>query len=106
LIAKAVGEPASGRYIDIKCMLVDSPGYQNLAREFLKAVPRDHFFDDDALASYAVVNIVAQAIRSVGADPVKIASFHANTFNIPGFAYPWRGRRGASCRRRGWRSTC
>ena len=71
-----------------------------------ESVPRDHFFDDDALASYAVVNIVAQAIRSVGADPVKIASFHANTFNIPGFAYPWRGRRGASCRRRGWRSTC
>ena len=89
LIAKAVGSPAFGRYIDIKCMLVDSPGYQNLAREFLKAYPQDHFFDDDALASYAVVNIVAQAIKSVGADPGKIASYiHAHTFNIPGFAYP------------------
>jgi branched-chain amino acid transport system substrate-binding protein len=89
LIAKAVGPPAYGRYIDIKCMLVDSPGYQSLAREFLKAYPQDHFFDDDALASYAVVNVVAQAIRSVGADPVKIASYlHAHTFNIPGFAYP------------------
>jgi branched-chain amino acid transport system substrate-binding protein len=89
LIAKAVGAPAYDRYIDFKCMLVDSPGYQNLAREFLKAYPQDHFFEDDALASYAVVNIVAKAIRSVGADPVKIASYvHANTFDIPGFAYP------------------
>jgi len=89
LIAKAVGPAAYGRYIDFKCMLVGSPGYQNLAREFLKQFPQDHFFEDDALASYAVVNIVAQAIRNVGADPVKIASYvHAHTFNIPGFAYP------------------
>jgi branched-chain amino acid transport system substrate-binding protein len=89
LIAKAVGPPAYGRYIDFKCFLAGSSGYQNLAREFLKAYPQDHFFEDDALASYAVVNIVADAIRHVGADPVKIASYiHANTFNIPGFAYP------------------
>ena len=89
LIAKAVGKPAYGRYIDFKCMLVGSPGYQDLAREFLKAFPQDHFFEDDALASYAVVNILAQAIRSVGADPAKIAPYlHAHTFNIPGFAYP------------------
>ncbi|MBV9941073.1 MAG: ABC transporter substrate-binding protein [Solirubrobacterales bacterium] len=89
LIAKAVGQPAFGRYIDFKCMLVDSPGYQNLARQFLTAFPRDRFFEDDALASYAVVNILAQAIKSVGANPAKIASYvHANTFNIPGFAYP------------------
>jgi branched-chain amino acid transport system substrate-binding protein len=89
LIAKAVGKPAYGRYIDFKCMDVNSPGYQNLAREFLKAFPGDHFFEDDALAGYAIVNVVADAIRQVGADPVKIASYlHAHTFNIPGFSYP------------------
>jgi branched-chain amino acid transport system substrate-binding protein len=89
LIAKAVGPPAYGRYVDFKCMNVTAPGYESLARQFLKAYPQDHFFEDDALASYAVVNIVAQAIRGVGADPVKVASYiHAHTFNIPGFAYP------------------
>jgi branched-chain amino acid transport system substrate-binding protein len=89
LIAKAIGKPAYGRYVDFKCMDVTSPGYQNLARQFLQAFPQAHFFEDDALAGYAVVNIVAQAIRQVGADPLKIASYiHAHTFNIPGFAYP------------------
>lgn len=89
LIAKAVGKPAYGRYIDFKCMLVNSPGYQKLARQFLKAYPQDHFFEDDALSGYAIVNVVAQAIRQVGADPVKIADYlHAHAFNIPGYSYP------------------
>lgn len=89
LIAKAVGKPAFDRYIDIKCMDVNSPSYQNLARQFLKAYPGDHFFEDDALSGYATVNIVADAIRQVGTDPAKIAAYlHANTFNIPGYAYP------------------
>jgi branched-chain amino acid transport system substrate-binding protein len=89
LIAKAVGKPAYGRYIDFKCMDVTSGGYQNLARQFLKAYPKDHFFEDDALSGYAIVNVVAQAIRQVGADPVKIASYlHAHSFSIPGYSYP------------------
>ncbi len=89
LIAKAVGQPAYGRYLDFKCMDVTSSGYQSLARQFLKAYPGDHFFEDDALAGYAIVKVVAQAIQQVGADPVKIASYlHSNTFNVPGFAYP------------------
>lgn len=89
LIVKAVGKPAFGRYIDFKCMIVTSPGYQNLARQFLKAYPQDHFFEDDALAGYATVTVIADAIRHVGANPVKIAAYlHANTFNVPGFAYP------------------
>lgn len=89
LIAKAVGKPAYGRYIDFKCMAVNAPSYQNLGRQFLKAYPNDHFFEDDALAGYAIVNVVADAIRQVGADPVKIASYlHAHTFSIPGFSYP------------------
>jgi hypothetical protein len=33
--------------------------------------------------------VVADAIRQVGADPVKIATYlHAHTFTIPGYAYP------------------
>ena len=89
LIAKAVGKPAYGRYIDFKCMDVNSPGYQNLAQQFLKAYPQDHFFEDDALSGYAIVNLVADAVRKVGADPVKIAAYlHGNSFNIPGYAYP------------------
>jgi branched-chain amino acid transport system substrate-binding protein len=89
LIAKVVGKPAYNRYIDFKCMTVNSPGYQSLGRQFLKAFPNDHFFEDDALSGYATVQVVADAIKAVGADPVKIASYlHAHSFTIPGYSYP------------------
>lgn len=89
LVVKAAGKLTYGRWADFKCEAVDSPGFQSLARKFLKAYPSDTFFEDDALAGYAWVHIVAQAIGAVGDNPVKIAAYvHAHTFSIPGYTFP------------------
>jgi branched-chain amino acid transport system substrate-binding protein len=89
LIAKAAGTAAYGRYSDFKCQAVGSKGYRTLARQFLRANPNDTFFEDDALAGYAIVKIVAQAVGKVGDNPKKIAAYiHAHTFKIPGYTFP------------------
>ena len=46
------------------------------------------------MAGYAYVKIVAEAISKVGVNRQKIAAYiHANTFNIPGHAWPLRWTR-------------
>ena len=88
VIAKAAGPAAERRWSDFKCENVASRGYKTLARKFLKAYPNDTFFEDDALAGYAIVKIVAQAIGKVGTDPKKIAAYvHKHTFTIPGYTF-------------------
>ena len=90
LVAKA-GSVVYGRYEDFKCENVTSKAYQDLARKFLKAFPNDGFFEDDALAGYAYVHIVAQAVGAVGTNRAKIAKYvHAHTFDIPGYTFPLR----------------
>jgi branched-chain amino acid transport system substrate-binding protein len=89
LTAKAAGSASYGRWADFKCMNTASKGYQTLAKRFLKTFPQNQFFEDDALAGYAYVKMVAEAISSVGDDPKAIASYiHSHTFNIPGYAFP------------------
>jgi branched-chain amino acid transport system substrate-binding protein len=89
VIAKAAGPAAERRWSDFKCENVASRGYKTLARKFLKAYPNDTFFEDDALAGYAIVKIVAQAIGKVGDNPKKIAAYvHKHTFTIPGYTFP------------------
>ncbi len=89
LIAKNAGAAAYGRYGDFKCMAWASKEYKALAKRFLKTFPQNEFFEDDALAGYAYVKIIAQAVAAVGTDSKKIAAYvHANTFRIPGYAFP------------------
>jgi branched-chain amino acid transport system substrate-binding protein len=89
LVAKAAGQAAYRRWADFKCENVASSGYKKLARQFLRAYPNDTFFEDDALAGYAIVKIVAQAIGKVGDNPKKIAAYvHAHTFAVPGYTFP------------------
>jgi branched-chain amino acid transport system substrate-binding protein len=91
LTAKNAGSSAFGRWSDFKCMATASQGYKALAKRYLRTFPQNEFFEDDALAGYAYVKIVAQAIQNVGDDPARIAAYvHANTFNIPGYAFPLR----------------
>jgi branched-chain amino acid transport system substrate-binding protein len=91
LTAKNAGSAAYGRWSDFKCMATATPGYKALAKRYLKAFPQNEFFEDDALAGYAYVKIVAEAISKVGINRQKIAAYvHANTFNIPGYAFPLR----------------
>src|SRR5919197_2690160 len=89
LVQKGAGSAAYGRWADFKCMTVGNAGYKALAKRFLRTFPKDVFFEDDALAGYAYVKIVAAAVASVGDDPQKIATYvHAHTFDIPGYAFP------------------
>jgi branched-chain amino acid transport system substrate-binding protein len=87
-VVKAAGAATYRRWSDFKCQNVASKAYKALARRFLRAYPRDGFFEDDALAGYAIVNVVAKAIKKVGDDPRKIAAYvHRHAFKIPGYTF-------------------
>jgi branched-chain amino acid transport system substrate-binding protein len=89
--AKAAGSAAYGRWSDFKCMATATPEYKSLAKRYLRTFPQNEFFEDDALAGYAYVKIVAEAITNVGDNPERIATYvRTHTFNIPGYAWPLR----------------
>jgi branched-chain amino acid transport system substrate-binding protein len=91
LTAKNASTSAFGRYSDFKCMATGSKAYKTLAKKYLRTFPQNEFFEDDALAGYAYVKIVAEAIRNVGPNSQAIATYvHGHTFNIPGYAWPLR----------------
>jgi branched-chain amino acid transport system substrate-binding protein len=91
LTVKNAGAAAYGRWTDFKCMATATPGYKALAKRYLRAFPQNQFMEDDALSGYAYVKIVAEAIRNVGVDPQRIATYvHTHTFKIPGYAFPLR----------------
>jgi branched-chain amino acid transport system substrate-binding protein len=91
LIMKGAKDAAIGRYADFGCADVQSKEYQDLARRFLQASSTSQFFEDDALASYGIVKVVAGAAGKVGDDPAAIAEhLHGNTFDIPGYSFELR----------------
>ena len=91
LTARNAGAAAYGRWSDFKCMATGSRGYKALAKRYLRTFPQNEFFEDDALAGYAYVKIIAQAIQNVGTSPQAIAAYvHRTTFNVPGYAFPLR----------------
>jgi branched-chain amino acid transport system substrate-binding protein len=91
LVVKGAKDAAIGRYADFGCADVQSKEYQDLARRFLQANSGLGFFEDDALAGYGIVKMVAQAVGKVGDDPAAIAKYlHENTFDIPGYSFQMR----------------
>ncbi len=91
LTAKSTTTSAFGRYSDFKCMATATKEYKALAKRYLRTFPQNEFMEDDALAGYAYVKIVAEAIRNVGPNRQRIAAYiHSHTFNIPGYAWPLR----------------
>ncbi len=45
--------------------------------------------EDDAVAGYGVVTMLADAVSNVGDDPVAIAEYlHGQTYELPGMAAP------------------
>lgn len=89
LTAKNASAAAFGRYSDFKCMATASKEYKALAKRYLRTFPQNEFMEDDAVAGYAYVKIVAEAISKVGVNGQRIAAYvHAHTFNIPGYAWP------------------
>lgn len=88
LLAGGAGDAAIGRYSDFKCADTDSPEYQDMAKRFL-ASSDNTFMEDDAVAGFGIVTMVAAAIDAVGDDPVAIAEWiHTQRFDLPGYAFP------------------
>jgi branched-chain amino acid transport system substrate-binding protein len=91
LTVRNAGSAAYGVWSDFKCMATASKSYKTLAKRYLRTFPANGFMEDDALSGYAYVKVVAEAIRNVGVNRQRIAAYvHANTFNIPGYAFPLR----------------
>lgn len=79
---------AIGRYSDFACADYLSDSYADLARRYL-AFSDNLFMSDDAVAGYAIVQIVAEAVGEVGDDSVAIAEYvRTHEFNLPGYAHP------------------
>jgi branched-chain amino acid transport system substrate-binding protein len=79
---------AIGRYSDFACADYLGDSYAELAKRYL-AFSDNLFMSDDAVAAYAIVQIVAEAVREVGDDPAAIAEYvRTHEFNPPGYAHP------------------
>jgi branched-chain amino acid transport system substrate-binding protein len=79
---------AIGRYSDFACADYLSEEYADLARRYLE-FSDNQFMSDDAVAGYAIVQIVAEAVGEVGDDRVAIADYiRTHEFNPPGYAHP------------------
>jgi branched-chain amino acid transport system substrate-binding protein len=79
---------AIGRYSDFACADYLSDSYADLAQRYL-AFSENLFMSDDAVAGYAIVQIVAEAVGEVGDDRTAIAEYiRTHEFNPPGYAHP------------------
>jgi branched-chain amino acid transport system substrate-binding protein len=91
LVMSGAKNAAIGRYADFSCADYQSKGYQDLARRFVNFSSDNKFFEDDALAGYGIVTMVAKAVREAGDNPTAIAKYlHDNTFDIPGYSFKMR----------------
>lgn len=86
-VVSGAADAAIGRYADFDCADYQSDEYQELAQRYL-AMSDNEFMEDDAVAGYGIVQMVAQAIEEVGDDPVDIAEYlHSETFDLPGYPF-------------------
>lgn len=87
-VMEAAGDTAIGRYADHSCADYFSDDYAELATRYVAETGLG-FMEDDAVAMYAVVNLLAEAVASAGDDPVAIADYvRGATYDSPGMAYP------------------
>jgi branched-chain amino acid transport system substrate-binding protein len=86
-VMSGAADAAIGRYADFDCADYTSTSYQDLAKKYL-AKSDNQFMDDDAVAGYGIVTMVAQAVGEVGDDPAKISEYlHGQTFDLPGYSF-------------------
>jgi branched-chain amino acid transport system substrate-binding protein len=79
---------AVGRFTDFACADYLGDSYADLAQRYL-AFSDNQFMSDDAVAAYAIVQIIAEAVGEVGDDPQAVAEYvRSHTFNMPGYAHP------------------
>jgi branched-chain amino acid transport system substrate-binding protein len=86
-VVEAVGDAAFDRYLDLSCTDVESDGYRQLATRYHARFGT--YMEDDAVAGYGQVLLVADAIEATGStDPTAIAEhLRAGTFELPGFGW-------------------
>jgi branched-chain amino acid transport system substrate-binding protein len=88
LVMGGAGDLALGRYADFDCADYQSDEYQELARRFLELSTDNTFMDDDAVAAYGIVTMIAQAVEEVGDDPAAIGEWlHTQEFDLPGYPF-------------------
>ena len=88
LVMGGAGDIAIGRYADFDCADYQDDEYQELARRFLEMSSENDFMDDDAVAAYGIVTMVAQAVGEVGDDPAAIGEWlHTQEFDLPGYPF-------------------
>jgi branched-chain amino acid transport system substrate-binding protein len=86
-VVSGAADAAIGRYADFDCADYASEEYQDLARRYL-AASDNTFMEDDAVAGFGIVQMVAQAVDEAGDDPVAIAEYlHRQTFDLPGYPF-------------------
>jgi branched-chain amino acid transport system substrate-binding protein len=86
-VMSGVADAAVGRYFDFDCADYQSDEYQELARRFLESSD-NQFMEDDAVAGYGIVQMVAEAVAEAGDDPEAVAEYlHGATFDLPGYAF-------------------
>ena len=85
-VMEGVGDAAFDRLVDFDCADFSAPDYQELAARYNEEF--DGFMDDDAVASYGIVTLLAQAMEESGeTDPAAIAEFlHGASFDLPGYS--------------------
>lgn len=87
LVVGGVQDAAIGRYADFGCADYFTPEYEDLARRYLE-MSDNTFMEDDAVAGYGIVTMVADAVSSVGDDPAAIAEYlHGQTYDLPGYSF-------------------
>jgi branched-chain amino acid transport system substrate-binding protein len=84
----AVGKAAYDRFVDFTCADLESDEFRRLATRYHERF--GEYMEDDAVAGYGHVLMVAEAIEHTGVvDPAEVAAYlHANSFDLPGYA--WR----------------
>jgi branched-chain amino acid transport system substrate-binding protein len=86
-VVSGAADAAVGRYVDFDCADYESEEYQDLARRYLE-MSDNTFMEDDAVAGYGIVQMVAESIAEVGDDPAAIAEYlHGQTFDLPGYPF-------------------
>lgn len=87
LVMGGVGEAGYDRYADFSCADYSSDSYIDLAQRFIENTD-ETFLEDDGVAGYGIVQMVAEAATEAGDDPEAIAQYlHDNSFDLPGYSH-------------------
>ena len=86
-VFEGVGEVAYDNYADYGCADYSSDDYQELAARFAEE-SEFSFMEDDAVAGYAIVMAVAEAVENGANDPAAVAEYlHGAEFDMPGYSH-------------------